>query len=116
MSNKRARERANRQIIYPANLSRKDKLGYFVVELLSRMQAFILWRVVKEPVWRSSNGEVRRLVDLHDRHLENILRMVERDGSDVAEHTYAALFAEQSRRNKVKQEQRAQQRAERDIP
>ena len=108
MKKRAARERANREVLYPASLSPADKLCYRAVDILARAQAFIMHRLVKEPVWRSGSGEVRRMCDLDDRHLENIVRMVERDGSDVAESMVSALLNERARRfQKTEEAQRA---------
>lgn len=76
-------ERLNREMQYPENLSRRDKFLYDVVRTLGSVQAYILRELIREPVWRSTDGVVRRLRDLDGNHLTNILNMLLRDGTQV---------------------------------
>ena len=68
-------ERANRKTPYPNNLSRRDKFWYNTVALLGTVQALILRHAVDEHIWRSTDGRVRRLKDLGEGHLDNILQL-----------------------------------------
>jgi hypothetical protein len=104
------KEKANREILYPSSLSWQDKLCYRAIDLLARAQVLIFERLVQEPVWRSGTGEVRRIRDLHDRHLENIVRMIGRDGLDMEDRLKKALLHEWSARLARQFEQRQEQK------
>ncbi len=64
-----------------SSIPRWTRFWYRVSNLLGYLQQWIFHRVIKEPVWRSSDGTVRLISQLDDDHLVNISRMLaRRDG------------------------------------
>ena len=60
-------------------ISRYTRFLYWIVYQLGTLQAFILVVLIREPVWRSHDGRVRRLRDLSDAHLRNAAKRIMRD-------------------------------------
>jgi hypothetical protein len=92
----REQEILNREQRLPKGLSLSDSFWHAVVQALGWTQEKIQEHCIQERVWRDSNGIVRRLGELGDRHLNNIIRMLERteDPSKMLPH----LYEEQKRR------------------
>ena len=47
--------------------------------MLSKLQVYVLRDIIREPIWRSSNGQVHRLRDMKTTHLLNTEAMLERN-------------------------------------
>lgn len=63
---------------FPPKLSRRSRALYGAVELLGRAQAFILTRLLDEPVWRAGDGRVLRIRDMNNSHLANAIQLLRR--------------------------------------
>lgn len=77
-----------------------DRLALKLIRLLARAQAWVHWAAFNEPIWVSTDGTVYRYYELDDRHLSNIIKLLERSGEG---HTtvYRRLRDEWKRRRRV---------------
>lgn len=74
----------------------KDAFWYWIVGALGAIQAFIIERLIKEPVWRSFDGRVNTPRTMSDRHLSNTIAMLDRwiAEGEGAPPQYTALLRE----------------------
>lgn len=79
----------------------KDRIAVVVIRWLARMQAWVHWFAFREPVWVSTDGTPHRYGDLTDRHLRNILKLMERKGEDDSA-VYDRLTDEETRRRSTR--------------
>jgi hypothetical protein len=63
----------------PEESGRWDRFWFWVVNVLSKLQVVVLRDVIREPIWRSSNGQVHRLRDMKSDHLLNTEAMLARN-------------------------------------
>lgn len=61
-----------------SRVPRWTRFWYRVSNFLGFLQAIIHHRFIGEPVWRSSDGRITPIKDLEDSHLNNIVRMLQR--------------------------------------
>lgn len=86
---------------HPSTL--KDAFWYWVVGVLGDVQAIIIERKVREPVWRSFDGRVTTPKMMGDRHLEKTVAMCQRDFADGEPYPvqYPALLKELHERRRL---------------
>ena len=61
-------------------MTKKQKIGYWLVRKLGWLQQLVYRYVIGEPVWREASGVCTPISKLRDRHLNNIIAMLERSG------------------------------------
>ncbi len=79
-------------------IPRWTRFWYRVSNYLGYLQQLIFLRVIKEPVWRSSDGTVKLISQLDNSHLINIERMLTRRNNSSEEGTYSLISLELHRR------------------
>lgn len=87
---------------HPASL--KDAFWYWVVGCLGDVQAIIIEKKISKPVWRSFDGRVTTPCMMSDRHLENTVKLLEREFQENGEPfppQYPALLRELHERRRL---------------
>jgi hypothetical protein len=77
-------------------MTRRQRFGYWLVQLLGMAQVLCYKHIIKDIVWRSANGKVTPLRKMNQQHLWNAYNMCVRQG--VNDSTVRALAEEIDRR------------------
>lgn len=74
-----------------------DAFWYAIIACLSGLQVVIIRVFIREPIWMGSDNRVYTPRTLDDRHLLNIVRLLEREG-ETSNPIYPKFVQELSRR------------------
>jgi len=77
-------------------MTRRQRFGYWLVQLLGMAQVLCYKHIIKDIVWRSANGKVTTLRKMGQQHLWNAYNMCVRQGAN--DSTVRALAEEIDRR------------------
>lgn len=77
-------------------MTRRQRFGYWLVQLLGMTQVLCYKHIIKDIVWRSANGKVATLRKMNPQHLWNAYNMCVRQGGN--DSTVRALAEEIDRR------------------
>jgi hypothetical protein len=77
-------------------LSFRERLGYRMIRFLSFLQQLVHTHILRTYVWRSADGTLTPLPKMRDRHLNNCIKMLNRQGDQPK--TLELLHKERARR------------------
>lgn len=86
-----------------SQLSKRQRIGYSLILGFAWLQEQLYRYVMRDRVWRSSDGTVRPLRKMNDGHLRNSIRLMERRG-DTRNEIFRHLLDESRRRREATHE------------